>query len=254
MARLGVCAIVGAMHFDADYREHARLRDGREVVLRLIRPDDKERLRRGFLAMSPESRYRRFFTYKNDLSDDELRYLTELDGVRHFALGAVTPEGEGLGVARFIQIDGEPGVAEAAVAVLDGCHGQGLGSLLFQRLIAAAAERGVERFRCEMLGVNASMSELVRSLAPTATADVASGVVCMEFQLPHVTPTNPPDEHPRESGLYRLLALVAKGVFEWRARWQRIGERLLWGEPPAALPPPAVVETQAAQDVSDDEL
>ena len=102
------------MHFDADYCEHARLRDGREVVLRLIRPDDKELLRRGFLAMSPESRYRRFFTIKHELSEDELRYLTEIDGVRHFAMGAVTPAGEGLGVARFIQIDGEPGVAEAA--------------------------------------------------------------------------------------------------------------------------------------------
>ena len=90
MARRRVCAIVGVMHFDADYCEHARLRDGREVVLRLIRPDDKELLRRGFLAMSPESRYRRFFTIKHELSDDELRYLTEIDGVRHFALGAVT--------------------------------------------------------------------------------------------------------------------------------------------------------------------
>lgn len=242
------------MHFDADYCEHARLRDGREVVLRLIRPEDKERLRRGFLALSPESRYRRFFTFKNDLTEDELRYLTEIDGVHHFALGAMTPEGEGLGVARFIQIDGEPGVAEAAVAVLDSCHGQGLGSLLFQRLIAAAAERGVERFRCEMLGINAGMSELVRSLAPTASADVASGVVCMEFRLPTVAPTNPPDHHPRDTGLYRLLALVAKGVFEWRARWQRIGERLLWGDDRPALPPPAVVETRAAQEISDDEL
>ena len=98
------------------------------------------------------------------------------------------------------------------------------------------------------------MSELVRSLAPTATADVASGVVCMEFQLPHVTPTNPAHEHPRETGLYRLLALVAKGVFEWRARWQRIGERLWWGDHPAELPPPAVVETKAAEDDTDDEL
>jgi GNAT superfamily N-acetyltransferase len=242
------------MHFDADYCERARLRDGREVVLRLVRPDDKERLHRGFLALSPESRYRRFFTIKSDLTDEELRYLTEVDGVHHFALGAISADGEdGVGVARFIQIDGEPGVAEAAIAVLDGCHGQGLGSLLFQRLIAAAAERGVERFRCEMLGTNAGMSDLVRALAPTASAEVASGVVRMEFELPTVAPTNPVDAPPRETGLYRLFALVAKGVFEWRARWQRLGERLLWGDEARALPPPAVVETAAATD-DDDEL
>ena len=238
------------MYFDAAYQERATLRDGREVLLRLIRPEDKERLRRGFLALSPESRYRRFFSVKSELSDDELRYLTELDGVHHFALGAVTPDGDGLGVARFIQIDGEPGVAEAAVAVLDTAQGVGLGSLLFQRLVAAAAERGVERFRCDMLGTNAGMTELVRALAPTASCEVEAGVMRMEFVLPSITPTHPAADPPREASLYRLLTLVAKGVFEWRARWQRLGERLLWGD--AAGPTPEVVETAAAAELDDD--
>jgi hypothetical protein len=39
--RVGVAAILGegvGMHFDADYREQVTLRDGRVVVLRLVRP------------------------------------------------------------------------------------------------------------------------------------------------------------------------------------------------------------------------
>jgi GNAT superfamily N-acetyltransferase len=181
------------MHFDADYREQVTLRDGRVVVLRLVRPEDKELLRSGFERWSPESRYRRFFSVKTELSDDELRYLTELDGVRHFALGAVTAAGDdGLGIARYICLADEPGVAEAAIAVADHAQGVGLGSLLFQRLVAAAAERGVERFRCEMLAANASMAELVRSLAPTVSIEIASGVMRMEFTLPNVGPTHPP--------------------------------------------------------------
>lgn len=211
------------MFFDASYREPAVLRDGRAVVLRLIRPDDKALLRRGFLALSPESRYRRFFSPKQDLSSDELRYLTEVDGVRHFALGALTPdEADGLGVARFIQLDGEPGVAEAAIAVADHAQGQGLGSLLFQRLVAAAIERGVARFRCEMLGTNAGMAELARSLATVASVEVASGVVRMELDLPVLGPEHPAAEPPREAGLYRLFGLIAKGALEVRARWQRL--------------------------------
>src|SRR5215510_13319274 len=108
--------------------------------------------------MSPQSRYLRFFTPKACLTEDELRYLTEIDQERHFALGASTvDERDGLGVARFIRLDGEPGVAEAAIAVVDEMHGQGLGSLLFMRLVAAARERGVERVRCEVLGSNLAM-------------------------------------------------------------------------------------------------
>ncbi|MBK9033668.1 MAG: GNAT family N-acetyltransferase [Myxococcales bacterium] len=233
------------MYFDAAYQERTTLRDGREVVLRVVRPDDKDRLRRGFGALSPESRYRRFFSVKSDLSDDELRYLTEVDGDHHFALGAVTPDGEhGLGIARFIRIDGEPGVAEAAIAVLDSAQGLGLGALLFQRLVAAAAERGVARFRCEMLGTNAGMGELVRGLAPAVSTEVASGVVRMEFALPTIGPAHPASEPPRETGLYRLFALVAEGVLEWRARWQRLGERLWRGD--GEHPPRASIGATAA--------
>src|SRR5262245_19880796 len=113
----------------------------------MVRPDDKERLRRGFHRLSPEARYLRFFTPKVDLSEDELRYLTETAGVRHVAIGAVRAgdDEEGLGVARFILLDDAPGTAEAAVAVLDEIQGQGLGTLLFLRLLAAARERGVSR-------------------------------------------------------------------------------------------------------------
>jgi len=92
--------------------------------------------------------------------------------------------------------------------------------------------------------------ELVRALAPTASCEVEAGVMRMEFVLPSITPTHPAAEPPREASLYRLLTLVAKGVFEWRARWQRLGERLLWGD--AAGPTPEVVETAAAAELDDD--
>ncbi|HVK74439.1 MAG TPA: GNAT family N-acetyltransferase [Kofleriaceae bacterium] len=218
------------MFFGPDYQEHACLRDGTPVLLRLIRPDDKELLRRGFLRLSPESRYRRFFAAKVDLTPDELRYLTEVDGVDHVALGAVTADGRnGLGVARFIRLAGERGTAEAAIAVVDEIQGKGLGSLLFQRLVAAARERGVERFRCDMLGSNRGMVDLVLASAPDASAVVHDGVVSMEFRLPPLGPEHPAAEPPRESGLYRLFAMVARGALEWTSRWQELGLRLMGG-------------------------
>ncbi len=188
------------MRFGADYREVATLRDGASVVLRPIRPDDKDLLARGFARLSPQSRYLRFFTPKACLTDDELRYLTEVDGDRHFAIGAATLDGsEGLGVARFIRLEHEPGVAEAAIAVIDDMHGKGLGSLLFERLVAAAAERGVERVRCHVLGSNTSMQEFLRAFAPVHSTTVDSGVVTVDMPL-------------RDRGMYELLRQAAAGA------------------------------------------
>jgi GNAT superfamily N-acetyltransferase len=188
------------IRFGADYREVATLRDGAAVVLRPIRPDDKDLLARGFARMSPHSRYLRFFTPKACLTDEELRYLTEVDGLRHFALGATTPDGhDGLGVARFIQLEHEPGVAEAAIAVIDDMHGKGLGSLLFERLVAAAAERGVQRVRCHVLGSNTGMHEFLRAFAPDHTTTIESGVVTVEMAL-------------GDRGMYELLRQAAAGA------------------------------------------
>ena len=215
------------MFFDADYLEHARLRDGTEVVLRLLRAEDRELLRSGFARLSSESRYRRFFAVKHELTDHELRYLTDVDQRDHVAIGATSADGSlGLGVARCIRLDEDPALAEAAIAVADEISGRGLGSLLFQRLVAAARERGIERFRCEMLGSNQGMAELVRALAPEASCVIEQGVMRMEFALPGLEPRHPVAEPPRETGLYRLLSMIAQGAVEWRSRWQELGERL----------------------------
>ncbi|TMA15032.1 MAG: hypothetical protein E6J85_20515 [Deltaproteobacteria bacterium] len=90
--------------FDAAWREKAALSDGRKVDLRLLRPDDAPLLALGFEKLSDESRVRRFHGPRPHLSADELRYLTQIDGENHFALGALDAAGEGVGVARFVPL------------------------------------------------------------------------------------------------------------------------------------------------------
>lgn len=214
--------------FDDSYRELATLRDGETVVLRLVRPADKAILRHGFARLSPESRYLRFFASKLALSEDELRYLTEIDQVHHFALGAVRehPWGdEGLGIARFIQLPKEPGTAEAAIAVLDEMQGKGLGSLLFMRLVAAARERGVERVRCEVLGSNHGMQEFLKTVPAERTLTVEAGVVRVDLTLPPLVPAHDVRELPRDSGIYALLKLAARSAVESRAAVARFMRR-----------------------------
>ena len=182
-------------HFGPDYVERAVLRDGTPVRLRLLAPEDKPLLRSGFEKLSPESRYARFLAPKTTLSDDELRYLCDIDQHDHFALGAISEAGDGqgtpvgLGIARFIRLPDHPTTAEAAIAVADEAQGRGLGRLLFLRLCAAAAERGVERFRCEVLGSNTGMANLLKTIDPDRSIEVGSGVMSIDLAIPGVTPT-----------------------------------------------------------------
>ena len=217
--------------FTLDYLEHAVLRDGTPIRLRLVRPDDKDQLRAGFDRLSPASRYARFLAPKSSLSDDELRYLCELDHESHLAIGAVRDDaapGEqplGMGIARFIRLPEPANTAEAAIAVADEAQHRGLGQLLFLRLIAAAAERGIERFRCEVLGSNAGMAALLAQISPDRTIEVGGGVMSIEIALPNVTPTAPPAAAPLESPMYRLFRAAAQNAVEWtdavRNLWRR---------------------------------
>ena len=153
--------------FDRAYREDLLLPGGVPAFLRLVRPSDKALLVQGLQELSYESRYLRFFSNKSRWSEAELSYLTEIDQERHLAIGAGRyGEGgaeEGIGVARFIVDEDEPAIAEAAVAVVDALQGRGLGRVLFVRLIEAARERGVTRFRAETLPENTAMQRLWRS-------------------------------------------------------------------------------------------
>ena len=213
-------------HFTADYVERATLRDGTRVVLRLTMPEDKEILRRGFDHWSPESRYARFLVPKQRLTDEELRYLCDVDQENHFSLGAVREDGDGngdpvgLGIARFIRLPGvEPPTAEAAVAVADEVHGQGLGRLLLLRLAAAAAERGIELFRCDVLASNTTMKALIDQLAPVRSVEVTSGVLSIDFPLPQVSADA---AEPPAGPLYRFFRAAADGTFgRVRNFWKR---------------------------------
>jgi GNAT superfamily N-acetyltransferase len=182
-------------HFTLAYVEHAELHDGTAVLLRLLRPTDKELLRAGFKQLSSESRYARFFTPKSSLSDDELHYLTTVDQENHVAIGATSERDGapiGVGVARFIRFADRPETAEAALAVADEAQQKGLGRLLLLRLVAAARERGIERFRFEVLSSNAGMATLIAEIAPERTVKTEEGELSIEVELPEVEPTQPP--------------------------------------------------------------
>ena len=142
-----------------------RLPDGRGVLFRRIRPDDKDRLAEGVRQLSPESRYLRFFHHVDKLSAAQLRYLTEVDFEDHFAWIATLPEdaGEpGVGVGRWIRSADDPTIAEGAVTVLDDFHNMGIGKTLLWLMARSAIQHGITAFRAWTLGDNSPMLEMLK--------------------------------------------------------------------------------------------
>ncbi|HEY1959222.1 MAG TPA: GNAT family N-acetyltransferase [Polyangiaceae bacterium] len=175
------------MQTGPDFREEHELADGRKIVLRHIQPSDSEELRRGFAALSPESRYRRFFGAV-ELDDRALRYLTEVDGTDHVALVAATESLDlkserGVGVARFIRSAGDPAAAEAAVTVVDDMQQLGIGTWLTQALARAARERGIDRFRCEVLESNEPVVLALRAVG-AKMVERSEGSLVLDVPIP----------------------------------------------------------------------
>jgi ribosomal protein S18 acetylase RimI-like enzyme len=110
-----------------------------------------------------------------------------------------------VGVARFVRLVDRTDVAEAALVVVDSEQGKGLGRLLLHRLVAAADERGIERFECSVLASNEPMRNLLESLAQPSPTRISGDVITFDFALPELGV-------PHQSSLYQLLRLAARGL------------------------------------------
>ena len=122
-----------------------------------------------------------------ELSEEKVRYLTEIDHHDHEAIIALDERtGEGIGVARYVRDPQRPGVAEVAVTVIDDWQGRGLGTLLLEVLSARAREEGITTFTALMLATNQEMMDLFEALGPVRIVDREVGTVEIEMPNPEV--------------------------------------------------------------------
>ncbi|HEV2819532.1 MAG TPA: GNAT family N-acetyltransferase [Solirubrobacteraceae bacterium] len=203
------------------------LRDGAQVTLRPIRPDDKERLREAFERLGEDSRYRRFFSPVRTLSPATLHYLTEVDHHDHEALVAQEAStGEGLGVARYVRVqDTSPDAAEAAVAVVDDWQGRGLGTVLLRALAGRARDEGITTFTALVQGDNPRAMRTLSALGEVRHSR-DGGHVLLRIALPEQGP-------PRS--LQDALRAAAQG---WLVAARTLSDRLAGLDKPDPDPSP----------------
>ena len=134
------------------------LANGQTLLIRAIRPDDKQALVDMFARLSPETIYHRFLGAKKRLTREELIYLTELDFHRRAALVAVLAR-EGVerivGVGRYASDTESPADrAEVAITVEDAEQRRGIGTLLLKHLRTVANAEGIELFDVYLISDN----------------------------------------------------------------------------------------------------
>src|SRR3954468_8085190 len=180
--------------------QRVTLRDGSQIAIRPIVPEDREAIAEGLRRLSPESRYRRFFASVPELSARDLDYLTRVDHHRHEALVALDADtGTGVGVARFVQV--AEGEAEPAMVVADDWQGRGVATALLDALVVRAREGGVGRFVPPVLAANLGASRVQEQLGTTTTRTVGREVE-LDIELAPA-----PERRVRLLGLLRTFAV-----------------------------------------------
>ena len=198
--------------------ESIELDGGGELDVRPIEPGDKEALHAAFHRLSPESRYRRFFSPLTDLTERDLAYLTEIDHRDHEALAAVDPKsGDIVGVARYVRTEEDR--AEASVVVDDDWQQRGVATALLDRIALRAREVGITHFVALVLSDNRSAIELFERFAPgNPERRTEAGYLELLIELPE------PGEM-RGSLLARALREAALGVVTMNP-WQVVVEAI----------------------------
>jgi RimJ/RimL family protein N-acetyltransferase len=145
--------------------------DGARVVLRPLCSEDRAGLAALFARLTPQSRYRRYLSPKPVLTPRELAHLTDIDHVHHEAVAAIDRhDGSIVGVGRYVQEPGRPGVADVAFEVADGLQGIGIGTALARQVVRRARANGFALLTATTLWENRPARALLRRLEFRARA------------------------------------------------------------------------------------
>jgi acetyltransferase len=167
-----------------------KLKDGTELILRPIRPEDEPIEHELIRGLSPETSQFRFFHVIKDLSHEDLVRFCNIDYDREMAFICETNEGNKrieIAVARLI-LEPNKKQGEFAVVIADKYQGRGLGTKLTNMLIEWAKEKGVEKIYAQVMAENIKMVRLAEKLGFT-TKRYSDGDVYAELTLNQLIPT-----------------------------------------------------------------
>ena len=155
--------------YPTKYVKPWRLRDGRSVLLRPIKPEDELLERELIAGLSQETSRFRFFYVIKEITHKMLIRFCNIDYDREIAIMAEhTSNGKrrSVGVGRLIAQPGSE-TAEFAILVADDFQNNGLGLKLLDMLIGIAQEKRLKSIYATVLPNNKKMMSLARKIGMT---------------------------------------------------------------------------------------
>jgi len=176
--------------YPARYVAPWRLKNGTEVLIRPVRPEDEPALVRFHEALSERSVYLRYFQpmkLSTRTAHERLTRICFLDYDREMALVAErrdprSGEPEIIAVARLSKLHAV-NEAEAAIVVSDGYQHQGLGTELYRRMATIARDEKIARIVSTMLGENREMRAICQKLGFRIQHDMEEQTVKAELEV-----------------------------------------------------------------------
>jgi GNAT superfamily N-acetyltransferase len=142
----------------------------RGITVRPLRGGETEVVQAVFDRLGPRSRLLRFGGAKNVLLPGELEQLARVDGDHHVLVAWLA--GEPVGIARLVR-DGS--TAEVAFAVVDDLQGNGVGTVLSQRLSEDARAAGIETLHATVSAENGASLALLKRMTSGMKVQYAAG-------------------------------------------------------------------------------
>ncbi len=150
-----------------------RMRDGTDVTLRPIKPEDEPLEYEMLTTLSRESMRVRFFSVLKEITHEMLMRFCNIDYDREMAMIAEThTDGKRrmIAVSRLI-VDPDGRKAEYAIVVHDDFQGKGLGYKMVDVLIGLAQDKGLDEIYGIVLSENDKMLTVVQKLGFKVTRE-----------------------------------------------------------------------------------
>ena len=155
--------------YPRQYITNWNAKDGRNLVIRPIRPDDERLMSQFHETLSLDSVYSRYaqvLSLSQRTAHERLARLCFIDYDRQMALVAIDEQQNPpklVAVARLIKLHGSKD-AEFAIVVSDICQGLGLGAQLMSMLVAIAHDEKLERMIGQISVNNRRLLSICRRL------------------------------------------------------------------------------------------
>jgi acetyltransferase len=165
--------------YPQEWERYLTLRDGTQVLVRPIRPQDEHLYGPFFEHVTAEDLRLRFFAPVKDFGHAYVARFTQIDYARAMAFIAIeTASDSMLGVVR-LHADANYTIGEYAILVRSDLKGHGLGWLLMQQIIDYARAEGLKTIEGQVLRENATMLTMCREFGFAITPDPDDADICV---------------------------------------------------------------------------